>query len=76
MPNAAIASLTTYSRSTGPSAARPFAAARKRCAARSFELDITPDALLVDDLAEQDGTSVAQLRHEMAELVARVSHRD
>jgi hypothetical protein len=54
----------------------PIAAARKRRAARSFELHISPDALLVDNLTEKDGTSIAQLRHEMAELVPGVSHRD
>jgi len=30
----------------------------------------------VDDLAKQDGATVAELRHELAELVPGVSHRD
>ncbi len=76
MPSANIASLTMYSRSTGPSAARP---------SPRRENGVGPDPLswmsrrtpsCVDDLAEQDGAAVAELRHEMAELVAGIGHRD
>ena len=76
MPSAAIASLTMYSRSTGPSAARP---------SPRRENGVGPDPLSwmsrrtpfgVDHLAEQDGAAVAELRHEMAELVAGIGHGD
>ena len=52
------------------------AAARKRRRARALELDVAADAVGVDDFAEQDGAAVAELRHEMAELVAGIGHRD
>ena len=52
------------------------AAARKRRRARSLELDVAADAVGVDHLAEQDGAAVAELRHEMTELVAGIGHRD
>ena len=54
----------------------PVTAARKRRAARPFELDVPADAVAVDDLPEQDRASVAELVHEMPELVPGVSHRD
>src|SRR6187399_990091 len=68
MPNANIASLTMYSLKTGPSAAR------KRRRARPLELDVAADAVFVDDFAEQDGPAIAELGHEMAELVAGIGH--
>ena len=52
------------------------AAARERRRAGPLELDVAADAVGVDDLAEQDGAAVAELRHEMAELVAGIGHRD
>ena len=52
------------------------AAARERRRARALELDVAADAVGVDHLAEQDGAAVAELRHEMAELVAGIGHRD
>ena len=52
------------------------AAAREWRRARALELDVAADAVGVDDLAEQDGAAVAELRHEMAELVAGIGHRD
>ena len=52
------------------------AAARKRRRARPLELDVAADAVGVDHLAEQDGAAVAELRHEMSELVAGIGHRD
>ena len=76
MPSANIASLTMYSRRTGPERGAAVAAARERRRARSLELDVAADAVPVDDLAEQDGAAVAELGHEMAELVAGIGHRD
>src|SRR6187455_2455798 len=67
MPNANIASLTMYSRSTGPSAARP---------SPRRENGVAADAVAVDDLAEQDGAAIAELRYEMPELVAGIGHRN
>ncbi len=52
------------------------AAARERRRAGALELDVAADAVLVDHLAEQDGAAVAQLRHELPELVAGIGHRD
>ncbi len=76
MPNANMASLTMYSRSTGPSAARPSPRREKGVGPRALELDVAADAVLVDHLAQQDGAAIAELRHEMAELVAGIGHRD
>ena len=52
------------------------AAARKRRRAGPLELDVAADAVRVDDLAEQNGAAIAELRHEMPELVAGIGHRD
>ena len=52
------------------------AAARKRRRAGALELDVAADAVGVDDFTEQDGAAVPELRHEMAELVAGIGHRD
>ena len=52
------------------------APARERRRARSLELDVAAHAVLVDHLAEQDGPAIAELGHEMAELVAGIGHRD
>ena len=76
MPSAAIASLTMYSRSTGPSAARPSPRRENGVGPRALELDVAADAVGVDHFAEQDGAAVAELRHEMTELVAGIGHRD
>src|SRR6185312_7319577 len=50
--------------------------AREWCRTRSLELDVAADAVLVDDLTEQDGPAVTELGHEMAELVAGIGHRN
>ena len=76
MPSANIASLTMYSRSTGPSAARPSPRRENGVGPGALELDVAADAVRVDDFAEQDGAAVAELRHEMPELVAGIGHRD
>ena len=52
------------------------AAARERRRPRALELDVAPHAGAVDDLAQQDGPAVAELRHEVAELVAGIGERD
>ena len=44
--------------------------------ARTFELDVVPHAISSDELAEQDRSSIAQLRIPAAELVAGVDHGD
>ena len=49
------------------------AASGKRSGPRALELDIAPDAVPVDNLAKQDGTTVAELRHKMSKLVSGVS---
>ena len=76
IPNAVIASLTIYSRKTGPNAARPSPRRENGVGSRTLELDITPDALSIDNLAEQNCTPIAQLRDKMAELVTGVRHGD
>ena len=52
------------------------APARERRWSRSLELDVAAHAVLVDHLAKQDGPAIAELGHEMAELVAGIGHRD
>ena len=52
------------------------AATRKRRASGALELDVAPQAVLADDLAQQDGPTVAELRDESAELMAGVSERE
>ena len=52
------------------------AAARERRRPRALELDVAPDAVEVDDLAEKDGAAIAELRHEVAELMAGIGQRD
>ena len=74
MPSAAIASLTMYSRSTGPSAARPSPRRENGVGTRALELDVAAHAVGVDHLAEQDGAAVAELRHEMPELMPGIGH--
>ena len=52
------------------------AAARKRGRTRTLELNVAADAVGVDHLAKQNGAAVAELWHEMTELVAGIGHRD
>ena len=52
------------------------ATAGERGRARALELDVAALPVTVDDLAEQNGAPVAELRHEVAELVPGVSRRD
>ncbi len=74
MPSANMASLTMYSRSTGPSAARPSPRRENGVGPRTLQLDVAARPVLVDDLAEQDGAAVTELGHEVAELVAGIGH--
>jgi hypothetical protein len=39
-------------------------------------MDIAPDAGPIDHFADQDGAAIAQLRDEIAELVAGIGHGD
>src|SRR6202000_2319850 len=52
------------------------ATARERRRAGALELDVAADAVDVDHLTEQDGAAIAELWHEMAELVAGIGHGD
>src|SRR5262249_11587485 len=45
-----------------------------RCRAGPLELDVAAHSGAVDDLAEKNGTSITELRHESPELVAGISH--
>src|SRR5262249_41515968 len=47
----------------GPYGCAPVAATREWRTSRSFELHITPQAVAPDDLAEQDGAAITELRH-------------
>ena len=46
----------------------------KRRRARPLELDVAAHAIAIDHLAKKNGTSVAKLRYETPELVARIGH--
>ena len=52
------------------------ATARERRRARALELDVAPHAGAIDHLAQQDGATVAELRHEVAELMAGIGECD
>src|SRR5690606_38050737 len=52
------------------------AAAREGGATRALERDVAAPAGPVDELAQEQGAAVAELRREAAELVARVGLRD
>ena len=54
----------------------PVAAAREGSPPGALELDVDARAVRADDLAQQDGAAVAELRDEMAELVAGIGERD
>ena len=71
-----IASLTRYSRSTGPSAARPSPRRENGVGPEPLSWMSRRTPRDVDDLAQQDRAAVAELRHEVAELVAGIGQRD
>ena len=50
--------------------------ARERRRARALELDVAPLARAIDHLAQEDGATIAELRHEVAELVAGIGECD
>ena len=52
------------------------AAARERRSPGALQMDVASYAVAVDDLPEQEGSPVAELRHEMPELVPGISHGD
>ncbi len=54
----------------------PVTSTGKRRRAGALQLDVAACSLAVDDLAQQDRPSVAELRHEIAELVAGIGHGD
>ena len=54
----------------------PVAAARKRRAPRALQLQVAPPTGRVDHLAQKDRPAVAELRHEMPELVPGIGHGD
>jgi hypothetical protein len=71
-----MASLMTYSRRTGPSAARPSPPREYGRAARALQLDVATHAVAVDDLAEQNSAAVTQLGDEVPELVPGIGGGD
>ncbi len=54
----------------------PIAPARKGGSAGSLQLNVAAHAGAVERLPQQDGATVTKLRYEMAELMARIGHRD
>ena len=75
MPSAYIASLMMYSRSIGPSAARPSPRRENRVCPAPFNWMSTPIARRRALLAQQDRAAVAE-HGEVAELVPGVRLRD
>src|SRR5205823_9374126 len=59
-----------------PNGRAAVAVAREGRRPRALELDVAAYAFDVDDLAQQERTPVAKLRHEVAELVAGIGERD
>ena len=76
MPRACMASLTTYSRSIGPTDREPVAAARERRAAGALEVQVAQAAGGRGELAEQQRAAVAEPGRVAAELVAGVALGD
>ena len=77
MPSACIASLMTYSRSIGPTAAMPSPPRENGVRTRALQVQVATGAVRVDELAEQQRPTVAEPRAEPAELVTgvRLGHR-
>ena len=76
MPSACIASLTMYSRSIGPTAARPSPPRANGVAPEPLRWMSRSRPSRADELAEQQRAPVAQPRDEPAELVPGVGLRD
>ena len=75
MPRACIASLTTYSRSIGPTAARPSPPRANGVRPEPFRCRSRRRPVGVDELAEQQRPAVAEPRGVAAELVPGVGLR-
>ncbi len=58
----------------GPKRRAPVAATRERRRTRALELDVAAGAVVAAHFAQKDRAPVAQLRHPVAELVARIGH--
>ena len=43
---------------------------------RALELDVAPEAVLIDDFAQEDGASVSELRDKSTELVSSIRRGD
>ncbi len=67
-----MASLTMYSRSTGPRADLPSPPRENRRAPRALQLQIVTRAIRADHFTEQKGAAVAELGYESTELVAGI----
>ena len=52
----------------------PIALTRKRRKARTLQLNVPASALSIDNLSEEDGTPIPQLRDEVAKLMPSVCH--
>jgi hypothetical protein len=64
-----MASLTRYSRNTGP-----VAAARERRAPGALELDVASRTAAIERISDENRAPITELRHKVAELMARVGH--
>ena len=60
----------------GPKRGASIAIARERRESRALELDVAEHAVAPFAFSEQNGAPVTELRHEAAELMSRVGHRD
>ncbi len=76
IPSACMASLTRYSRSTGPSAARPSPLREKGVRPEPLSWISRRSPKRSIHLAQQDRAPVAELRNELAELMPCVGHGD
>jgi hypothetical protein len=59
-----------------PERGTPIGVARERRDARALELDVAAPACEIHHFAQQDDAALAELRDEMAELVAGIRNRD
>ena len=70
-----MASLTRYSRRIGPECRPAVAAPREGRGTRTFPLQVATPAMRIDDFTDQQCPAVAELRHERAELMPGIRHR-
>ena len=64
-----------YSRSTGPIAARPSPPRENGVRPVALQLNVVPNTIAADNLAQQIGPPIPKLRHKVAKLVPGVRHR-